>query len=601
MACGCFQGLFGGSSQRKPSAVGPLLADVVASPGASKRRFEPAGEVSLTVDEVFDMVRPRPSPAAKPLQVQQSWASPVQTKIELTSSLEDIDEQRELKKNISFSQAEQFGLTPGSLPPPLSAAQRERVIRKLLPTATHDLLAKLPRDLVEAQTKEGQTLRRRLVNGATIVFFTAGYPGKRFVFERAAQLGAKTVVIEHPDSWAKDLLQEGLISKFIPIDMGRPSDEVLADSIAAIKNLGNDGITGEADAVLTVVELSMPLVARMCEQLGLPGPSPEAVGQARDKHATRKALKANNLATPRTFLIERPDQAAEAARVVGFPAVLKPVSGAASLGVKKVSSQAEMMKCYTEVVNELKNLVVVSGALQQASANGGGVRADQVVNIAVLMEQYLDGKEVDIDVVMSDGEYRYAAVTDNGPTVEPYFNETWGVCPSLLPLDQQRELKDYGVACTKALGFTDGVFHVECRYTSTGPQLIEVNARMGGGPVHEHNLRVWGVDLVEEALFVALGIPARPFVPKMPIEPVAYYLIPCMRSGIVKALPNFDAIKALPGVIWARPMCAVGEKVVGPEEGLPTWMWDIMVKGSTGQAALDYVFKLEAENQVQIG
>lgn len=30
--------------------------------------------------------------------------------------------------------------------------------------------------------------------------------------------------------------------------------------------------------------------------------------------------------------------------------------------------------------------------------------------------------KVDVDVVMSGGEWRYAAVSDNGPTLEPYFN-----------------------------------------------------------------------------------------------------------------------------------------------------------------------------------
>jgi carnosine synthase len=35
----------------------------------------------------------------------------------------------------------------------------------------------------------------------------------------------------------------------------------------------------------------------------------------------------------------------------------------------------------------------------------------------------------------------------------------------------------------QALGFSMGVFHVECKYTSRGARLIEVNARMGGGPV----------------------------------------------------------------------------------------------------------------------
>jgi biotin carboxylase len=39
-----------------------------------------------------------------------------------------------------------------------------------------------------------------------------------------------------------------------------------------------------------------------------------------------------------------------------------------------------------------------------------------------------------------------------------------------------------------------GVFHVELKYTSRGPRLIEVNCRMGGGPVRITNLLVsWRV------------------------------------------------------------------------------------------------------------
>ncbi len=35
----------------------------------------------------------------------------------------------------------------------------------------------------------------------------------------------------------------------------------------------------------------------------------------------------------------------------------------------------------------------------------------------------------------------------------------------------------------QCLGLLLGVFHVELKYTSRGPRLIEVNCRMGGGPV----------------------------------------------------------------------------------------------------------------------
>jgi len=37
--------------------------------------------------------------------------------------------------------------------------------------------------------------------------------------------------------------------------------------------------------------------------------------------------------------------------------------------------------------------------------------------------------------------------------------------------------------CVQALGLSLGVFHVELKQTSRGPRLIEINCRMGGGPV----------------------------------------------------------------------------------------------------------------------
>uniref|UniRef100_A0A7S1LDA9 ATP-grasp domain-containing protein n=1 Tax=Alexandrium catenella TaxID=2925 RepID=A0A7S1LDA9_ALECA len=382
--------------------------------------------------------------------------------------------------------------------------------------------------------------------------------------------------------------------------MSQSSEAVYKAAEALIGDLGRDGLTGPVDAITTFVELSVPLTARLCEAFGVPGFRPESVDAARDKHKTRAALKAAGLPTPRNGLIRCEDELDAVGSEVGFPSVLKPVSGAASLGVKKVTCMSELRDCYREVVAELSSLVVSSGALVKADPSGVGVEAAKVVDLTVLLEQYLDGCEVDVDIVMSEGKWRYAAVSDNGPTLEPYFNETWGVCPSLLALHKQRELKDFAIRCLVALGFETGVFHVECRYTSTGPQLIEVNARMGGGPVHEHNLRTWGVDLVEETLFLALGIPARPPVPPAPYEAIAYYLVPAKSSGTLEKLPDLEGLRRAPGVIWARPLAKVGDHIVGPADGLPTWVVDVFVSRATAKEALDFVLKWEAENPPRI-
>jgi carnosine synthase len=223
------------------------------------------------------------------------------------------------------------------------------------------------------------------------------------------------------------------------------------------------------------------------------------------------------------------------------------------------------------------------------------VDASTIIDMTLLLEQDLDGCEVDIDVVVWNGQWQYAAVADNGPTLEPYFNETWAASPSLLPKEQQQALKDLAVKSVAALGFNSGVFHVECKYTSTGPQLIEVNARMGGGQVRECNLRTWGVDLVEETIFLALGIPVRPYVPKLPLECCAYSYLNAKKSGVIADLAILDTMPSRQNVVWAKPLCRSGDQAVGPADGLPTWICDMFVTGRTPKEALEFLQTLEAE------
>ena len=79
-------------------------------------------------------------------------------------------------------------------------------------------------------------------------------------------------------------------------------------------------------------------------------------------------------------------------------------------------------------------------------------KANSWIKTTLMLEEYLDGPEVDVDLVLSDGLAVYGAVTDNWPTVEPYFNETGSNSPSILPLHQQQGLMDLAVRSVDALG-----------------------------------------------------------------------------------------------------------------------------------------------------
>jgi carnosine synthase len=103
------------------------------------------------------------------------------------------------------------------------------------------------------------------------------------------------------------------------------------------------------DGVCTFCEVSVEIAALTAELLSLPHPPPDLVKLCRDKHAVREKLNLEGIDIIRHFRI--PYEANEivlkaAADAVKFPAVFKPVSGADSIGVKRVDSFRDLKAAF---------------------------------------------------------------------------------------------------------------------------------------------------------------------------------------------------------------------------------------------------------------
>lgn len=515
-----------------------------------------------------------------------------------------------LPANVPVGSVSSNYLTPsaiGSLPRALSPSEREVIAASTPLSPTLNLVSSLPGDRISQRSVQGRQLRRHVLRGAVLVFVTAGYRGKRFIFERAKELGVRSVILDGPDSWSQELVDEGVAERFVPLDMS-DGETLFERALEAVKRVRAE--LGDLDGVVSFAEMAMPLVSRLADALGLPGNPASAVDDARDKHRTRARMAEAGLPTPRNFLITERDQLHEAAQHVGFPSVIKPIFGAASLGVVRVDDEAALVAAFDRVTKEMAAARIEAGALvaggeEEEEQEGGAAvpaapptkgNAEGWIKMTIMMEEYLDGPEVDVDLVFSEGAPVYGAVTDNWPTIEPYFNETGSNAPSILPTEQQKELLDLAVDSVKCLGFAMGVFHVECKYTSRGARLIEVNCRMGGGPVRNMNLLVWGVDLVEEQLLLGAGIPSRPPVADAPLKHIAEYSINAKATGTVGPLaPLCAEIAARPGILYCRPTVSEGAKVVCVEDGMPTWIIELMVEAHDVHTAIDIVNKLEEE------
>jgi len=394
------------------------------------------------------------------------------------------------------------------------------------------------------------------VDGATVVVVGAGYPGKRRIYERLVDLGARLVILDEPGHWSRQLADDGVASEWLSVPITGNPDE---DAASAVGMLAAAGI--RPDGVLTFWEECPPIAARVAGALGLPGNPIEAVDAARSKLRTREASERAGLPTPRAQRVQSVDQLYAAAADIGFPAVVKPEFGHSQVGCVRVDAYESLPDIYWLVRKELESTHVVN--LHS--------RTD------LLFEEYLDGVEFDVDLVLEDGACVFSSVSQQFPTHEPSFQETGLHCPPEHDAKAVRRLVELSVQTVQTFGFQRGVLHVEGKCTSKGPRIVEVNARMGGGRIHQIVEAVWGVDLIEAHLRAALGLPQQLTPSRKPRCAVVNSLVYAPATGRLAALPLAKVTpEADPGLV-IDVSAKLGQEVEGPDRVFPTVLADVYV------------------------
>jgi hypothetical protein len=378
------------------------------------------------------------------------------------------------------------------------------------------------------------------VAASTIAVVRAGYEGKRPAYERMAELGPRIVLLDEPGHWSGSLVEEGLAQKWLPIAVTGDPD---TDAAAVLEALSGAGV--QPDGVLTILEDSTGVVARVALALGLPGNPPEGVDAARSKVRTRELSAKLGLPSPRARRIRSLDELYAAAGYVGFPAVVKPEFGAAAMGTVRVDDLESLPSIYTLV----RSVARPEGHTIFRAGND------------LLLEEYLDGVEFDIDLVMHEGSCIFSSVSQNWPTAEPSFQETGLHCPVDHDKREVRRLVDLVVRTVQAFGLHRGVLHVEGKCTSRGPRIVEV------------------------LVGACLGLPPPVKASRRPQRAVVNAIVHAPASGRLAALP-FGAVEPRDGAhVTVDVDAEVGDAVNGPEKIFASVLGEVSVIAKDLRAA----------------
>lgn len=412
--------------------------------------------------------------------------------------------------------------------------------------------------------------------GRRVLVALASYRSKRYVYERARELGVRLVAMDGKGHWAQDESGSGkLFDEFIPVDL-TPRPALIEDAATAL------GSREPFDAIMTIEEFGTPFCAGLAARLGLWGHSIEAVATVRNKALTRRACVAAGLPSPRFAVIRELGDVSRAAEAVRFPSVLKPTSGVGTVQAYRVLSQADLETRVKDLIRETSGTTVTSASRSDKSW------FDLMWSgpFELVLEEFIDGPKADIDIVVSNGDLVYAGVIDD--ETPQNLRDVARTAPSTLPPHAQEAMVEHAWKSIVATGLLTGVFNVEVKWTDDGPRLIEINGRLGGYGTWDVHRSVWGVDLIEFALATAHGpldLPKHALMNRPALTCVAESLLPAQKTGVLRADGFLDCVRDRPGIQTARPWMFEGDAVVGADTDVPDWLGNVIARGETHEAA----------------
>lgn len=388
--------------------------------------------------------------------------------------------------------------------------------------------------------------------GKTILLVNTGSFKKRFILQKLKKMGLGVVCLNKEKNWATPYVDHWIIA----------DNTNQTECVNAIKEFIAQTPEVKISGVVTFWEDDVLLTSKIADKFNFIGIPYNIAKKVRNKYLFREFCEQNGIATPKHMLIKGLAEIQNLPDDFKFPIVIKPAYGASSAYVIKVESKDDLTNTYDYI---RKNISV---STESALADG----------LDLFIEEYIEGDEVDIDIILQNGKIKFWSISDNFQTQEPFFVEVGQSIPSSLPAQMQQELVEQAEETLEKLGLQNGLVHWEAKASPTGPVPIEINLRMGGDYIYSYIKSCWGVDLIEYAVKIALGY----FIKiKKPDEPLKYIIGQDFRpdfSGVlVSANINHD-IEKWPSVGEMHFYKEIGDPILAPPEGYDNLGW-ITVSG----------------------
>jgi biotin carboxylase len=245
------------------------------------------------------------------------------------------------------------------------------------------------------------------------------------------------------------------------------------------------------DYVVCFTDLCQNLAFDLAQRLGVRCMVQNDVLQnTSNKYSMRQVLATAGIESCKYQFISNEIELLAAVQIIGFPCIVKPVAGQASLNVVKLEKASDI----AQAIELLGQEVILAG---------------------MIVEEFMSGIEYSVEGVSVGGQHHLVAITDKYKDTKT-FVEIGHAVPAQVDAGQAAAIKDYVEQVLSALGFVDGPSHTELIMTASGPRIIETHTRLGGDRIMELVRLATGVDLYELTARQSIGEPIGDLLPSMP-------------------------------------------------------------------------------------
>lgn len=253
--------------------------------------------------------------------------------------------------------------------------------------------------------------------------------------------------------------------------------DALRDAVAEVVR-----VVGPVDELVAMSEFTLEVAARVREDLGIPGPTVADVAPYRDKVRMKEVLAAAGMRVPAFRACTDTEQVLALASQIGYPLVLKPVDGAASIGVHRVDDEASLRALLATV--DLARYEVeefVTGTIHHV---------DGFVDAAGDVPFQVVSRYVNDCLAFGGGAPLGSVVLQRSPL--------------------RGRVEAYARDVVRHLGMRATPFHLELFVQPDGELVfLEIGGRVGGSEVPHLLNRLFGVNLFEVWLRTITGDPVE--------------------------------------------------------------------------------------------